>query len=56
MIFQPIFNQRSTSMPPENIRKPEVFCFHAYGSGTLVENGLDDSKEHTNEWNHVVVQ
>ena len=30
--YKPIFNQLSTSIPPENIRKPEVF--RGYRSGT----------------------
>ena len=33
----PIFNQCSTTVPPENIRKP----FRGYRIGTLVENGLN---------------
>ena len=37
--YQPIFNQCSTSRPPENIRKFSD-VFRGYKSGTLVENGL----------------
>ena len=41
-LCQPIFKQCSTSIPPENIRKP-VDVFRGYRSdrsGTLLENGL----------------
>ena len=40
--FLPIFNQCSTSIPSENIRKPLVLrCFQGYRNGILVENGLN---------------
>ena len=36
-----LINQCSTSVPPENIKKPKVFwCFHGHRSGTWVGKGL----------------
>ena len=32
--------KKSTSMPPENMRKPRGYFFRGYRSETLVENGL----------------
>ena len=43
-VYQPIFTQCSTSIPPENIRKPSVLrfsdVFRGDRSGKLGENGL----------------
>ena len=41
-VHEPVFNQCSTSIPSENIRKPRTFSdvFKGYRSGTLVENEL----------------